>query len=173
VVVLLLAVVAALGWRLSRAVGNQLNELTDQIPQALDRVASHLSQYRWARKLVSEVNSAGQMIATGDVFARAENVLGWTGEALVQALLVLLVGLYGAISPELYVGGSLRLIPPAHRMRVRRALAASGVSLWWWTLCRLASVLWVTVATALALWLWGVPLPLALGVIAGVCRFAP
>lgn len=172
-ILFIIAIIGALCWGLSSTIGAQLNELTVQIPHALRRLVSHLREYTWGRRIVAEIDGASRMIASGDMFARAENVLSGTADALVEILMVFLIALYGAITPDLYVNGMLHLVPPAQRERAERALTATGVTLWWWMICRLVSVFWVGIATTVALWVWGLPLALALGIIAGLFRFVP
>ncbi|HEX7389743.1 MAG TPA: AI-2E family transporter, partial [Acidiphilium sp.] len=88
-------------------------------------------------------------------------------------LLLVVTALYLAISPRLYMNGAVLLVPTAHRTRARQILRLTGYTLRYWMLGQLVDMLVVGVLTTLGLFLLGVPLALALGVLAGVFTFVP
>jgi predicted PurR-regulated permease PerM len=92
---------------------------------------------------------------------------------LAEAIIVLAVAVYLAMSPETYRRGLLRLIPPARRDQTEEALDAAGNALRNWLLGQGVAMLGVGIATTLGLWLVGVPTPIVLGVIAALLDFVP
>lgn len=97
------------------------------------------------------------------------SALGVLGTIVV----ILIAGLYFALTPALYVDGTLRLIPPAHRPKIRELVLVAGDTLWSWTMGQALDMLVVGTASGIGLALIGVPLSLALGVVAGLCNFIP
>jgi predicted PurR-regulated permease PerM len=95
------------------------------------------------------------------------------GGVIINAILVLFIGIYMAVSPGLYVDNTIRLFPIRRRKRMRQVVSALGVALRWWLLGRAASMLVVGILTALGLWIAGVPQPLALALIASLLAFIP
>ncbi len=93
--------------------------------------------------------------------------------ALTDALLVLVVALFLAADPAPYRRGLLRLVPPARRPRAAEVLDALGGGLWHWILGQSVAMLCVGVVTAAGLTLLGIPLALALGILAGLLNFIP
>jgi predicted PurR-regulated permease PerM len=81
--------------------------------------------------------------------------------------------LYFAADPKVYVNGITALVPPTRRTRIRGLLGQLGDTLWKWTLGRLASMAVIAVGASLGLWLLGIPLPITLGVLAGLLTFVP
>ena len=105
--------------------------------------------------------------------APAARVLGVTLDVLASAVLLVITALYLAISPELYIGGVLRLVPVRHRARGRMVMHRTGRTLRRWLLGQVMDMIAVGVLTALGLFLLGVPVPLALGAVAGLLTFIP
>jgi predicted PurR-regulated permease PerM len=92
---------------------------------------------------------------------------------VTNLLIVLLIGFYLALNPKLYVDSVVTLFPRQARSRAREILSALGRALRWWLIGRIAAMATVGVLTALGLWIVGMPLVLALGLIAGVFSFVP
>lgn len=86
---------------------------------------------------------------------------------------ILISGLYFALTPHVYVDGLLRLVPPAQRPAIRGLMVTAGRTLWSWTIGQALDMLVVGIASGVGLYLLGIPLATALGVVAGLCNFIP
>ncbi|MBA3599251.1 MAG: AI-2E family transporter [Methylibium sp.] len=166
VVLLLLVLLVLGGWLVGEPVARQLGNLRDVLPQAFTAAAEWLGG-----------NPVGQTLLeawdTARVWSRAAGMAGFTLGALAGALLIVATGIFLAADPALYRRGLLRLLPPEHRQRVDDALLAAGEGLSRWLLGQGVSMLAVGVLTSLGLWLIGMPLALALGIIAAALDFVP
>ncbi|ATI12814.1 MULTISPECIES: AI-2E family transporter [Acetobacter] len=100
-------------------------------------------------------------------------ILGSAFGAIGTLLVVLIAGLYFAMSPAVYANGFLRLVPVSKRPKVRDLLLRAGQTLWAWVAGQSLDMLVVGTLSGLGLWFIGVPLALALGVLAGLCNFIP
>ncbi len=98
------------------------------------------------------------------------SVSAWTIMLLVVSFVVTL---YVALDPEVYRRGILWMIPSDHEEAATLTMARICVALRWWMLGRLASMLAVGLLTSLGMWLIGMPVPLALGALAGLLSFVP
>ncbi|MEX2402644.1 MAG: AI-2E family transporter [Balneolales bacterium] len=107
--------------------------------------------------------SGGMIFQAGSTII---NVLG-------TLVLVLFVGVFFAVDPELYKKGILLLITHDRTERVDEALEASGNALWKWLMGQLIAMTFVGVSITIGLWIAGVPLALILGLIAGLFDFVP
>lgn len=87
--------------------------------------------------------------------------------------MVLIAGLYFAMSPATYANGLLRLVPEERRPVIRQLLLRAGQTLWAWVAGQSLDMLVVGTLSGIGLWFIGVPLALALGVLAGMCNFIP
>ena len=174
-------VVVALGgtlvglWMLTGPdLSTQINALVALLPSAVDRLSMRLQgwaeQYAWIRQLISP----SELVPTAtSVLGGVTNVFSVTVDVLVNVLIILFIGIYGAATPHSYTESAVRLVPPSGRKRAREILHALGRALRWWIVGRLTMMAVVGVLTAVGLSLVGIPSPLALGLVAALCSFVP
>jgi predicted PurR-regulated permease PerM len=174
VVVGALALLGGAFWLQGDAIGEQVQELRTRLPATLDRLEADLRGRPWGRLLLDRVPAAEELVPdSGGVVERATGVLASTLAFLTNAALVLFLGLVLAFSPGPYVRGLLRLVPPARRARAAEILSQLASVLRWWLLGRLLSMGTIGVLTLLGLALLGIPLALALALIAALLSFIP
>lgn len=162
--------VGAAGWLLGGQISDQLKQLSERLPQALDGFRDSI-----------QGSPIGQAIPDlGSLMGSASSALSKLGtftsvtlSGLADVLVLLFVALFLAADPEPYRRGALMLVPPSGRQRVAGALDATGEALRMWLLGKAIAMLAVGVLTTLGLWVLGVPLALSLGVIAGLLDFVP
>ncbi len=102
--------------------------------------------------------------------------VGWATTAVtgvIALLFIIFTGLYLAIDPGLYARGVLWLVPPRGRDKADCVLRRVGHTLRYWILGQLAAMTLVGTVAGVGLWILGAPLPLVLGVLAGVAEFVP
>ncbi len=162
-----------LGVLFSLSVGSevaaQFGQLWDALPQALQRVQDFIAQHEWGR----EILAAGEPPRPGTLLSMATGVVGTLVGALGDALLVVVVALFLAADPRPYRRGLLHLIPLERRARAIEILDALDTGLWRWILGQSVAMLVVGTVTATGLWLLGIPLALALGILAGLLNVIP
>lgn len=170
----IVAVLAGTVWLLAPRISAQVDQFSEYLPRAVEQLRARLSQYGWGRRMIAEVpNLTDVVVGRGGVLARATGIFSGVFGVVVNALIVLFVGLYLAVEPRLYTNGLVRLVPIGHRARALEILSALGHTLRRWIVGRLVLMLLNGVLTALGLWLLGVPLALTLGILAGLLNFIP
>lgn len=174
VVLGLLLLVGGSSWLLAPGIAEQVRELQQSLPASVAEVQEFIGQYGWAQTVVDQAPAPSDLIpGPGDMFSQMTGIFSSTLSVLVDVFIVLIVGLYLAADPQLYIRGLLRLVPMARRGRAEEVLDALGKTLWWWLMARLMAMAVVGVTTALGLGLLGVSLALTLGLIAAVLDFIP
>jgi predicted PurR-regulated permease PerM len=171
--------------------GEQDLELGRSAHELAERLDSWLT---WAEDEAEEVT--GTSLTEGDGGSPEESVttrvvqqlnkspstqiVGWVvgfvggiGTAIGGVLLVVFVGCFLAASPEPYVNGTLALVPPRHRPRIREVMDEITQRLRDWVKGQLVAMTIVGVLTTLALWVIGLPMAIVLGVAAGLLDFIP
>jgi predicted PurR-regulated permease PerM len=155
-------------------ISEQANALAALLPNATERLATRVrasaQQYEWVRQFV---DPSQLLPPVSSVLGRVTNVFRGTLNLLVNGMIVLFIGVYGAASPHPYLNGIVRLVPPDSRPRAREILYALGRALRWWLTGRLILMMIVGVLTGLGLHLVGIPSPVALGLLAALCSFVP
>jgi predicted PurR-regulated permease PerM len=149
---------------------HQFSSLIDKLPGTLGAARSWLHQSMLGRHVLEALDSnsgaAGRLL---EALPLAGGILGGLGEAL----LMIVVGIYLAADPPIYLGGVLRLVPPRRRMRAREILDAVSEALRKWLFAMTLDMLLLGAMTFFGMWLIGVPLPFALAVLSGVAVFVP
>lgn len=93
--------------------------------------------------------------------------------ALGNFAIFLAIGIFLAISPDTYLKGLVRLVPPESRTRATEVLDSVGSALKAWLLAKIVAMLAVGALTAVGLWLIGIELALSLAILAALLTFIP
>ena len=157
------------------SLSSQMGVLAERIPNALDRVEQWAASQSWLAPLVSAAPSPEALLedASRGVVGQVTGLFTGTIAGLAGAMIVLIMGVYLAWTPGIYVRGLLAIVPPAHRGRCHEVLGAIALALRWWLVGRFSAMALVAVLTALGLTVIGVGPVIVLALIAGVLTFVP
>lgn len=171
VALLALAVLVGLvAWLFGHVVADQAEQLARRLPEIVRSVQERMARYDWAMEYLRPekiLNGEPEFIGKG---LRAVTT---TFGAVANLGIVLLMAVFLAAQPALYVDGMVRLVPIPRRRRAREVLDAAGHTLRRWLVGQLVLMLVVAVLTSIGLWALGVPFALALGLLAGLLTFVP
>jgi predicted PurR-regulated permease PerM len=170
VLLLLFLIFGALSWIFGAQLIDQAEQLRTRLPAAFATVQQRIEEWSGGRFKLSALQPPAD---TAKLVGNVAKVAGITAGFLGHAVVMFFVGLYLAFDPEVYVRGVVRLFPVDHRASVKAAMMAAGEALRKWLIGQLASMTIVGVLTATGLAIAGVPLALALGVLAGLLDFIP
>jgi predicted PurR-regulated permease PerM len=173
VVVGLFCLGGGLGYLLWHRLSVQIGQLLQTLPQSLDQIKAYLMQYAWGQYLVDNAPNVAAGLADRGQFTQLTGFASGVAQLLEAVVVILVVGIFGAAEPELYKAGLLHLVPPPHRPRAVQAVDAVAFNLRHWLVGQVVLMFIIGATTATGLWLIGVPLALALGVIAGVLEMVP
>ena len=152
----------------------QAAELTERLPASVDQGKQWLEQQTpWGPYVLERSAKWSESMAGNQVLGRLTSVASSVLAAGAGILAVIAITLLLALSPRAYLKGVVMLVPQQHERRVREVCKRIGVALRWWLFGQAISMTIVGVFTGLGLMLVGVPLPWALGLIAGVFSFVP
>jgi predicted PurR-regulated permease PerM len=176
-IALLTGTLALGAWKILPDVIDQVVVLIDDVPRASREVRDQLERH-WLGQWVAPSVPAGadaELVPwqRSDFLARLGDFFGSAFWLSVSTAVVVVFGLHFAYQSRTYIRGLLRLVPKTKRRRARRVLRALAVNLRWWLLARVIGMVIVTIATGLGLHLLGMPLALALGLLAGFLNFIP
>ncbi|MGD8592353.1 MAG: AI-2E family transporter [Gammaproteobacteria bacterium] len=173
VMLLLLAALIAFLMLAGPRFSDQVSELADRLPLAVDRLNKMITAQPWGQLLKNIELIERLKPSAPEILADVTVVFSTTFKAIANIFVIGFIGFYLALQPEIYVRGFLHLIPKQIRGRAAEVLDALGHALRWWLVGRFTSMAIVGVLTTLALGLIDMPLALVLGVIAGLFTFVP
>lgn len=103
--------------------------------------------------------------------------LRWLVSVLVStagnAFLIVFIGLFLVIAPDIYLKGVVRLVPPNKRHRIAQTFRDAGETLRHWVVGTLASMAVISALTLAGLLVIGYPFALPLALLAGALAFIP
>lgn len=174
VVLLLLALVIGFGTWMAPSLIEQIQELSQSIPQSLQKLRQQLEHTGWGRWLLNYWPD--QPVAGGKGGGLLSNVATFVSVTVgnvVNLVVIVFVGLYLSAQPALYLDGVMRLVPQPRRARLAMVLNEVGYELRWWLIGQVFAMFFIATLVTTGLWMLGLPMALLLGIIAGLLNFVP
>lgn len=171
VLAIALALGALLWWR-GAAIGEQAADISRRLTTQVQHLWRQLESTAWGSLVTEQLSGAASAtgeVLTGYVPSVATSALGIGGSFIV----VVATGLFLAATPDLYVSGGLRLIPPGWRARGREVAVETARTLRLWFVGQFVDMLVVTVLVGAGLFFLGVQLAPTLALVAGLLNFVP
>lgn len=173
-VISILGVIIGIGFIAGPQIANQLDLLFERIPEALDTFEETLQQYDWGKRLLEQTAPGQQWISRStEIIGEVTGVFSTTLGFALNTLLVLVLGVYLASNPAVYIRGVYYLVPKSKQERMKDVVQALGRAIHWWLLGRLSMMIIVGFMTATGLYILNVPLALSLGFLAFLFSFVP
>ncbi|MDB6125916.1 MAG: hypothetical protein JWQ71_4909 [Pedosphaera sp.] len=173
VIVLLLGVFGLTGWLMIAPISNQFNELSVQIPNAIEKFRHYLTQYEWGQRLLQPIASEDVLPRARTILGEAKGIFSITLSAVTGFFLVIFIGFYLAMNSRFYLGGFVKLFPLDKRPRTQEVLHDAGSLLQRWLIGQLISMSIIGIVTGVTLHFLGVPLAGILGFLTGFMDFIP
>lgn len=170
-VILIVAALISSIMAFAPAVTEQFDQLAKEIPANIEKLRDWLNDYTWGERLLGAAQPSALMSAEGG--SAAASAVTMTFGALGNFVIMLFIGLYGAIDPTPYRKGLSVLLAPSLRPRAEEVLDRARRTLQSWLSAQFISMTAVGILTWLGLWLIGVPLAFILGIIAALLAFIP
>jgi predicted PurR-regulated permease PerM len=164
------AAAVGLSWLFGRQIAQQLEGLGERIPRALEDVRAWIGKQPAGEFILTRISG---FTDGGGSLAGVQKFAAISVTTVGHAVLMFFGGIFMAANPALYLNGFVRLFPVGYRVKLRTALVESGEALRKWLLGQLVSMTCVGLLTGIGLRLVGAPLPLVLGIIAGLLNFIP
>lgn len=155
------------------AISDQVRELASSLNQSIGSVERRLEDRELGRYIFQWLDEYEAGDGGTAVWTRVAGAFTTTFGAVTGFFLTLVVGIFLAYNPGLYVGGFMRLVPIQKRRRAREIIEELADTLRWWMVGQLISMFVLAVSTWLMLYLLGVPLALILGLLTGALTFIP
>ncbi|WP_419759906.1 AI-2E family transporter [Acidisoma sp.] len=172
--IMILVLVATIGFwmwvgpELVRQGQDLVNALTNEVGQ----LASRYGQTQWGQTLIQKIKGS-ESVAARSLAAPAMTVASSAIGAIAGLFVLIVTMIYFAGNPGLYLKGLVTLLPKERRARTHDVFDKVGHVLRWWFVGQLIDMAVVGVLTVVGLALIGMPMPLALGMLAAILTFVP
>lgn len=174
VVTVLLGAFVVLFWLRGPSIVAQAGELRDRLPRAVDRLRDQVAGLALGQQVLDQLPSAGDLLSDKQtVFSQATGAVSGVLGVLANLFVIVLFGIFVAAQPAAYLDGTLRLVSPARRPRVRQAVVEAAGAARKWLVAKVVRMVFIGAATWLALRFLGVPVAFLLAVIAALLAFVP
>jgi predicted PurR-regulated permease PerM len=169
-IVLIAGALALAVWLIGQGIAEEIQGVWKRLPEIIEQLRARLSDVAVVGPAMEKASIQGP--ADGVVSNGMATVAALFG-ALTNLALVAFVAVLLAAQPEIYLRGSLHLIPKRHRARATALFSELGHVLQRWTLGQLFLMLLVGTLTYLGFTLAGVEYAGALALLAGALTFIP
>lgn len=173
VIILLLIIIVGGGWLVAPSLVNQAEQLSNDLVTSFEDLRNTLQDQSWAQPILNRLPSVDEISSSGGLLSRVSGLFSRTFNMFTDVIIILFIGLYLAIDPDLYANGFIKLAPISRRHRLGQVLDEVAYALRWWLAGRLASMVVVGVLSIIGLMILGVPLPFILGLLTGLLAFVP
>lgn len=157
-------------WFAGTRIQQQVTQLSDTLPSAIENAKQQLSQSTIGQKILEKAQSAN---SSKKAEALIKTFFSSTFGVLGDVYVVLFLGIFFTVSPKIYVNGFIKLIPPKAKPKAKDVVNNLGRSLTKWLKGKIFAMLIVFVLTAIGLVIIGMPMWLVLALIAGLLNFIP
>lgn len=173
VAIVLLGMVAFLVWTAMFA-GSQIAGQAAQLPGVIQTQLARALAWLSAHGATVDAASVQSLVEKAlSSLGRLTSALGGVLSGFTTALMIMVLGIYIAVEPQLYRRGFAWLLPASERAHFEVTATAMGKTLRRLLFGRLIGMGVEGVATWLMLVIWGVPMAALLGLLTGLLAFLP
>jgi predicted PurR-regulated permease PerM len=171
--VVLLLIVAGVGWLLTPQLIEQVPRLVENLSDTIRQLNRAVGLEAKAEEMAGEVDLMSALPSPAGLVGGATSLISSTFGIVANVVILVVVAIYLAAAPGLYFEGLIRLFPKPRRERAEATLSAVGHTLRWWIVGQVIAMAVVGMLSFIGLTLLGVPLALALALIAFLTNFVP
>lgn len=169
-VVFNVVVIGLFFWFVGDRLNSQLDELSTKLPQTVENAKQWLSEKPLGQKIL---NYATNTLDSGKTGAVIKTFFSSTFGILSDLYIVILLGMFFTASPAIYRTGVIHLIPTKGKVTAENLWNEIHHVLKNWLKGQIFGFFFIAILTGLGLWLLGMPLVLALALVAGLLNFIP
>lgn len=149
----------------------QSRQLAETLPRALEHIRQDFSQYDWLPRIPAQGQQTQSDLLV--LLGKSTSVLGSLFNLFGGLFLMVVLAVFFAIEPHMYIRGLLRLIPITYQKRFSEIFMDIGTSLQWWITGTALSMIVTGLLTTIGLMIIDMPLAILLGFLAGALTFIP
>jgi predicted PurR-regulated permease PerM len=165
-----LVIFILLVWMMGSKIQSQAEQLSKTLPTTIENAKNQLSQSSTGQMVLEKLQSPQTQKRGQDII---QTFFKSTFGILSDIYVVLFIGVFFTVAPQVYKKGIVKLVPPAGKSKAEDVLKQMGDNLKKWLKGKLFAMLVVTILTSVGLLIIGMPMWLVLALIAGILNFIP
>jgi len=165
-------------------VTEQVQDLLNHLPEYLTSLDANINSAMRSIPVLRRSAAPGGEGQPGVLATALSEILGFLRgaavpylkggvEFLIEGVSVLVMAIFMARHPAVYVNGTVALVPPRRRPLARAIFRDVNLTIRAWVVGQIIAMLVLAALTTLGLWALGMPYYLAFGVFAGVAAIVP
>ncbi|MCJ8210576.1 AI-2E family transporter [Mucilaginibacter sp. RS28] len=156
-------------WFMGSRIQQQVSTLSQDFPTLLDKLEQQVRSYPLGDRMLNNFSGDNMQKVTTTVQKFFRTSFGVIGDMYI----IMFLGIFFTIQPDLYKKGIVRLIPRRGQQKARDVLDRLSFVLKGWLKGMMVAMVLIGVLTFVGLTIIGIPMALALAVIAGLLNFIP
>lgn len=169
-VVLTFLIIAGMFWFMGAKIQQQVTELAKTLPLTVNNAKDKLTTTVLGQKILEKTSSDE---ASGKAYTFISNFFNSTFGAFGDLYVVLFLGIFFTASPKTYLNGLIQLIPPEAKPKAKSTIGRVGFTLTKWLKGQIFAMFLIATLTGIGLTILGIPMAIALALIAGLLNFIP
>lgn len=169
-VILTFVIIGLISWFTGARIQAQITELAKTLPLTVNNAKEKLATTSLGQKILEKTSSDE---ASNKVYSFISSFFNSTFGAFGDLYVVLFLGIFFTFSPKTYINGFIGLIPPEARPRAKSTIERLGFTLTKWLKGQMFAMFIIFTLTGIGLTVLGVPMAIALALIAGLLNFIP
>ncbi|GHA23831.1 AI-2E family transporter [Salinimicrobium marinum] len=163
-------IMAGIFWLIGATVAAQASQIEDTFPVLIEDAQRSLNGSRVGREIIEQLE---ELESSERLPAFLSRFFMTTFGGIGDIYIILLIGIFFTISPNLYKNGLIQLVPPSKRKKAREVTDHLSTGLTKWLAGKFIAMLAVFILTAIGLIILDMPMWLTLAILAGILNFVP
>lgn len=163
-------IISLLLWFMGAKIQQQITELAKTLPLTVSNAKSQMSKTSLGQKILEKVSSDQ---ISNKIYSYTSTFFNSTFGIFTNIYIVVFLGIFFTISPKIYINGFLALIPAKAKPQTKYTLDRIGFTLTKWLKGQIFSMVIIALLKWIALSILGIPMAIALALIAGILNFIP
>jgi len=169
-VILTFVIIISLFWFMGATIQQQITELAKTFPSIINNAKAKLAGTFLGQKFLEQTSSNDVSKQAYTFFSKFFN---GTFGVFTDIYVVLFLGLFFTAAPQSYINGFLKLIPSRAKPKAKQTIEKTGFTLTKWLKGQIIAMVAIALLKGIALKILGVPMAIALALIAGILNFIP
>lgn len=163
------ALIGLLFWFMGTKIQHQINALSQDFPRLISKLESQVRELPMGAKMLDNVSGDNSQ----KVVNTAQNFFRTSFGVLGDIYIIIFLGIFFTVSPSLYKNGIIKLVPRKGQPKAREIIDRLSLVLKGWLKGMMIAMVLIAVLSFAGLTIIGIPMALALAVIAGILNFIP